>query len=280
MIIANIHNLFDSLTPTEQRIASFVLKYPEKVVYMTAKELAAVCETVPSAVDRMSKAVGVDGFAKLKIAIASSICDNKDTENNLPFSKDDTPETVFNKVFNSGINTLKNTQQMLDFSNLSVITEVISKANRVFIFGVGTSAIIATDAAYRFSELGIHAYAYTDFSQMNIMAKYMEKGDVAFCVSHSGTTKVMIDTMRSAKASGAKTIALTSFSKSLLAKESDKAIIVYADEKNYPVEAVSARIAQMCVVDALMMMIASLKYDDFTKYTTLRNQVYEEIRYQ
>ncbi len=280
MIISQIHNAYNSLTPTEKRIAAYILKYPKEVVHMSAKQLASECKTVASAVDRTCKSLGKAGFAELKIELAVDLGGRDKVENHLPFSKNDTPKTVLKKVFSSGINTLKSTQQMLDFDNMLNITNIITSAKRVFMFGVGTSAIIATDAAYRFSELGIHAYAYTDFSQMNIMAKYMEKGDVALCVSHSGNTKVMIDSTRSAKEAGAITIGLTSFSKSHLAKECDKTIIVYADEKNYPVEAVSARIAQMCVVDALMMMIASVKYDDFTKYTTLRNQVYEEIRYQ
>ena len=41
MMIAQIHNTFENLTPTEQRIASYILKFPEKSANMTAKELLA-----------------------------------------------------------------------------------------------------------------------------------------------------------------------------------------------------------------------------------------------
>lgn len=280
MVIAKIHNVYKNLTETEQKIASYILESPEKIVNMTAKELAGVCGTVPSAVNRMCKSIGVEGFAKLKISLAATVGRDDYNDNNIPFNKEDNPNIIFNKVFNSGINTLKNTYQMIDFSKVDEISKRIASAQRIFIFGVGTSSVIAVDAAYRFSQLGVHAYAYTDILQMNVMANNMNNGDVAFGISHSGRTKAVVDAMHSAKQTGATTIALTSFTKSLLYRDSDYSLSVYADEKNYPVEAVSARIAHMCVIDALMLTIASLNYDDYSQHISLRDAALHNIRYR
>ena len=38
MVIAKIHNVFKNLTGTEQKIASYILEFPEKIVNMTAEE--------------------------------------------------------------------------------------------------------------------------------------------------------------------------------------------------------------------------------------------------
>ena len=279
MIIATIHNLFNNLTETEQKLAAYILEFPEKIVNMTAKELASACDTVPSAVNRMCKSVGVDGFTKLKISLAAEVAQGDYVKNTVPFHKDDTPEMIFNKVFNSSINTLKSTCQMLDYSKIAKIAKRLVSAQRVFIFGLGTSSMIAVDAAYRFSQFDVQAYAYTDILQMNVMAKNMKNGDVAFGISHSGTTKAVVDAMRSAKQAGATTISLTSFTKSLLYKECDYSLSVYADERNYPVEAVSARIAHTCVIDAFMLTLASLNYDDYVKHISNRNAVLDYIRY-
>jgi len=279
MVIAKIHNVFKNLTDTEQKIASYILEFPEKIVNMTAKELASACGTVPSAVNRMCKSIGVEGFAKLKISLAAAVGKEGYDEKYIPFDKEDTPKMIFNKVFNSGINTLKNTFQMIDFSKIDEISKKFASAKRIFIFGVGTSSVVAVDAAYRFSQLDVQAYAYTDILQMNVMANNMKNGDVAFGISHSGRTKAVVDAMHSAKQVGATTIALTSFTKSFLYTDSDYSISVYADEKNYPVEAVSARIAHMCVIDALMLSIASLNYEDYSKHISLRNAALDGIRY-
>lgn len=277
MIIAQIHNTFENLTQTEKKIASYILKFPEKSMNMTAKALADACDTVPSAVNRMCKSIGIEGFAKLKIALASAIA--HDEKDNLPLNQEDNEKTIFNKVFNSGINTIKNTYQMLDFSNVKVMAQKLASAKRIFVFGVGTSSVIAMDAAYRLSQLDIQAYAYTDILQMGVMAKNMKEGDVAFGISHSGMTKAVVDTMRAAKKAGATTMGLTSFAKSFLYNESDYSICVYADEKNYPVEAVSARVAHICIIDALMLTIASYNYEDYAKHISLRNAALDNIRY-
>ena len=279
MVIAKIHNMFKNLTRTEQKIASYILEFPEKIVNMTAKELASACGTVPSAVNRMCKSIGVEGFAKLKISLAAAVGKEGYDEKYIPFDKEDTPKMIFNKVFNSGINTLKSTYQMIDFSETEKISKIFASAKRIFIFGVGTSSVVAVDAAYRFSQLDVQSYAYTDILQMNVMASNMKSGDVAFGISHRGRTKAVVDAMRRAKQSGATTVSLTSFTKSFLYTESDYSISVYADEENYPVEAVSARIAHMCVIDALMLSIASVNYEDYLKHISLRNAALDGIRY-
>ena len=280
MVIAKIHNEYKNLTATGKRVASYILNNPQLVVNMTAKELADACNTVPSAVNRVCKGMGFDGFSRFKISLAATVGNDKPNVGNMAFDKDDTVQEVFNKVFNSGINTIENTYKMLDFSEIEAIAKKIGEAKRVFLFGVGTSAVIAQDAAYRFSQLGVQAYAYTDILQMTVIAKNMDRDDVAFGISHSGTTKVVVDTMKVAQQAGSVTIALTSFSKSLLYTQSDFAISVYADEENYPVEAVSARIAHMCTVDALMMSIASFNYDNYSQHISLRNEALNKIRYK
>ena len=219
MIKAKIHNIFKTLTPTEQKIARYILECPGEVVNMTVTELAQKCGTVPSAVNRMCKSVGVDGFSRFKIILAGDVEKNSLSVPHAPFDKSDTSSAIFGKVFASGVETLKNTCAMLDYSVVEDFVQKLSGADRIFLFGVGTSAVVATDAAYRFSQLGLQAYAYTDILQMHVMAKNMNHGDVAFAISHSGTTKAVVEAMRIAANSGAHTLALTSFSRSLLYKE-------------------------------------------------------------
>jgi DNA-binding MurR/RpiR family transcriptional regulator len=168
---------------------------------------------------------------------------------------------------------------MLDMKQLEEISRLLLKANKIYIFGIGTSSVIATDAQYRFTQFGLQATAYTDMLFMNVAAANMKPDDVALCISHGGRSKAVVDAMRRAKCAGAITVAITSFSGSILAKESDYTVCVFSDEENYPVEAVSARVAHLCLIDAFMMTIATLNYDQFSKHIANRNQILNEIRY-
>ena len=278
-MLSEIHNRYDRLTDTERKIADTVLAAPQDAVKMTVKELAQHSNTVPSAVVRFCKSVGAKGFSNFKICLSAELGSKASATSMLPVSNGDSPQQVFEKVFSSGINTLQDTLSMIGFSQAETIIRLLQQATRVVFFGVGTSSVIATDAQYRFAQLGIATSACTDILFMNVTAANLKAGDVAVCISHSGSTKATVDAMRRAKKAGADTIAISSFAHSKLAMESHYQLIAFSDDKNYPVEAVSARIAHICILDALMMSLASQNYETLQTHIAERNEVLKEIRY-
>ncbi|MBE6975669.1 MAG: MurR/RpiR family transcriptional regulator [Ruminococcaceae bacterium] len=279
-MLSEIHNRYDRLTDTERKIADTVLAAPQDAVKMTVKELAQHSGTVPSAVVRFCKSIGAKGFSNFKICLSAELGSKASATSMLPVSGGDAPQQVFKKVFASGINTLQDTLSMIDFSQAETIIRLLLQATRVVFFGVGTSSVIATDAQYRFAQLGIATSACTDILFMNVTAANLKVGDVAVCISHSGSTKATVDAMRRAKKAGADTIAISSFAHSRLAMESDYHLIAFSDDKNYPVEAVSARIAHICILDALMMSLAAKNYETLQKHIGERNEVLKEMRYK
>ncbi|MBQ3000481.1 MAG: MurR/RpiR family transcriptional regulator [Oscillospiraceae bacterium] len=278
-MLSRIHNCYDSLTDTEKKIADTILSSPKDAVKMTVKELAEHSGTVPSAVVRFCKSIGTTGFSDFKICLSAGLGKKASAAEMLPVGEGDEPKQVFSKVFASGINTLRDTLSMIDFSQTETIVRLLQKATRVVFFGVGTSSVIAMDAQYRFAQLGIATSACTYILFMNVTAANLKAGDVAVCISHSGSTKATVDAMRRAKKAGADTVAISSFAHSRLAMESDYHLIAFSDDKNYPVEAVSARIAHICILDALMMSLASQNYETLQKHIAERNEVLKEIRY-
>jgi len=279
-MLSEIHNRYDRLTDTERKIADTVLAAPQDAVKMTVKELAQHSNTVPSAVVRFCKSVGAKGFSNFKICLSAELGNKAPTTEMLPVGEGDSSQQVFSKVFASGINTLQDTLSMIDFSQVETIVRLLQQASRVVFFGVGTSSVIATDAQYRFAQLGIATSACTDILFMNVTAANLKAGDVAVCISHSGNTKATVDAMRRAKKAGATTVSVSSFAHSRVAKESDYKLIAFSDDKNYPVEAVSARIAHICILDALMMSLASQNYETLQKHIGERNEVLKEMRYK
>lgn len=188
-------------------------------------------------------------------------------------------EGVVRKVFQAGMDTLQDTLDKLDFSKIEKMSEVLVNAKHIFIFGLGTSSTVVLDAQYRLSQLGLWATACTDILLMGVTGANLEQGDVVLAISHSGRTKAVVDAVRLAKKKGATVLAITSFTDSFLYKESDVAATVFADEVTYPVEAVSARVAHICMVDSLAMLLATHNYDSFVQHIKSRNDVLEGIRY-
>ncbi len=279
-MIAKIHNRYPSMTEAEKKIADVIFADPMKAARMQAKELSAQAGTASSAVTRFCRTVGAESFSELKLLLAEEGAKLSSPETLIRINAEDSASEVFAKVFSSGIRTLKDTLAGIDRREAEAIAQCIEKAGRILFFGVGTSSVIATDAGYRLAQLGLNTASLTDVLFMNVSAANLGPGDVAAGISHSGNTKATVDALRRAKGAGATTVAITSFAGSLLAAESDHRLVAFSDEQNYPVEAVSARVAHICIIDSLMMLLATRQGDGLTEHLLERNRILSEIRYK
>lgn len=276
--ITMIHNKYKQMTGVEKKIADYVLNNPEKVMNTGITELATLCEVAASAVTRFCKTLEYEGYREFRMALAIEVESSNKGQLLPAISPDDNVSAVFSKVFQSSVRTLQDTYSMLVPGLLEKVVEVLDEAQQIFFFGVGTSSTVAIDAQYRFMQLGRRANVSSDILYMRVAAMNVRKGDVVVGISHSGETKDTIETMRIAKENGAVTIVITSFKDSPITKYADYILNVYSDEQNYPMEAVSARMAHICLLDALMIALTVRHYNESTDHLKKRNTVLKDIR--
>ena len=274
-----IKNRYPFLTNAEKKCADFILSSPADIPHLTVAEMAARAGVASSAVIRFCKSVGFSSFPELKIHIAVGLSSME-----YPYKphveRDADADDIIDTVFRSGITTLKSTLEMLDRRALKALVQAITQAKRIYLFGIGTSAPLASDAAYRLMQLGYTAAHSSDVVTMRMMAMNMQPGDMAIGISHSGRTVPTVDALRSAKKNGATTACITSFRDSSLYKISDYALTVLSEENDYPVEAISARIAHLCVIDAIAVSLSNLDYDQTTERMKTIQEIMNDLRYQ
>jgi len=75
-------------------------------------------------------------------------------------------------------------------------------------------------------------------------------------ISHSGSTKDVVETLEIAKQAGATTIAIVSHRKAPVATTADIALCVHARETGFKPEPMSSRIAHLSVIDVLSVGVA------------------------
>ena len=86
---------------------------------------------------------------------------------------------------------------------------LLHSARQVFCLGQGGSMLVANDICARFAGI-TNKFRTAGDSHMQVMAaSLMTEEDVVLFVSYSGATRDMIETLRTAKAAGAKIILLT-----------------------------------------------------------------------
>lgn len=173
---------------------------------------------------------------------------------------DDTA-AVIEKVFQSDLQALRDTQNALDVRALSKAVEAIRNARRVEVFGIGSAATIAEDTNYRLLRIGISSRVSVDSHIQAITASLADPSTAVITISHSGSTVETLTATRLAKEAGATTIAITNFGKSPLLAYVDIVLNTLARETQFRTEAMTSRIAQLAIVDALIACLALADYD-------------------
>jgi DNA-binding MurR/RpiR family transcriptional regulator len=176
----------------------------------------------------------------------------------------DDMDTICRKVFHSGIQALRDTLSVLEPDALTRAVGLVRAAKRVEVYGIGSSAPIAEDTQYRMLRIGLDVRAVTDSHIQAISASRCDPDVAVLTISHSGATHETVAATRLAREAGAKTIIVTNFARSPLQAFADVVLYTMARETRFRTEAMTSRIAQLCVVDALIAGLAMADYDNAT----------------
>jgi DNA-binding MurR/RpiR family transcriptional regulator len=222
-----------------------------EVIHASVTEVAALAQTGVGTVVRASQSLGFKGFQAAKIALAQDL---RPRDEGLPtddITAGDEPGAILAKLASGSADALRGTTASVDGAQLAAAVRTISRARLVLFLGVGTSAPLAQDAAYRLSTIGVDAHAPADVHVQHVRARLLRPGDVAVAVSHTGATKETVGAARAAKEADATVIAVTSFSTTPLTTVADLVLVAGARETKFRVEAMASRIAHLLVLDAL-----------------------------
>ena len=250
--LLNIKLLYEKMGKAEKKIADFLMDKPSDILPLSITEFAEKCGASEATVVRFSRRLGLDGYQQLKISIAQEKNVHSINEN---ISVEDSAFEVFSKICDDVYSSLEKTKKAIDKNALEECCNIILNAQNIYIFGLGNSSPVAQDAAHKLLRLGFHAHAYTDNHMQAIAASHLSENDVAIGISHSGSSKDIIQSLQIAKTGGAKTVSITNIGKSPIDKVSDLVLHTVSDETNYSILGRSSRIAQLAIIDTLYSYI-------------------------
>lgn len=253
-------SLLTTMPPTQRRIAEFVLGNTERVIHMSITEVAEQAGASEGSVVALCQQVGARGFQQLKIALAGDIVQPVQFIHE-DLSRDDPARTVVAKVFASGLQAMTDTLKVLDVAALETAARAIRAARRTEVYGIGSSAPVAEDAAYRLLRIGIDARAVVDSHVQAISASMAGPEIAVLTVSHSGATHETVAATRLAREAGATTICVTNYGRSPILAHADIVLHTMAKETRFRTEAMTSRIAQLAVIDSLIACLALLDHD-------------------
>lgn len=194
-----IESNLDKMTLTEKEVAYFFLKNKTIKDFSTdffCKEIHVSKATLT----RFSKKCGYSGFTEFLYQYREII-------------REKSENTVYRQwnqnVLSDYIEILNKTYSVLDEFQLERIQKMILSYHKIFFYGKGSSALALKDMKIRFMRLGIIGEFIEDDDMMQWNSLLVDKHCLIIAASISGKTKVVIESLITARQNGAKIILMT-----------------------------------------------------------------------
>lgn len=253
MLLDAIRTQYDSLSPSEKKVALAVLEQPERAIDANIAALAKKAGVSEPTVVRFCRAIGFDGWHAFKLKLAQGLALSPGADAS-PMLEDPAADLV-SKICGRSINTLLDLRNSLDPDAIERALHLLSHATRIEFYGQGTSGIIATDAQHKFFRCGIPTVAYSDPHVHSIAASLLKKGDAVVAISQRGTSTELLRSVQLARATGADIVALAP-SGTPLGELATALIPIDLHFHTDPYTPISARLAHLVVIDILAVGLA------------------------
>lgn len=265
-VLVRVRGAMPNLRPAEQRVAEAVLADPAGVSESSITAVARRCQTSETTVLRFCRAIGLNGYPELRIALARAAqWEETDHNSGAPItgqiSASDSLSDIVAKITHADARAIEETGSAVDLVALSRAIDAVCSAGRIDIYGIGASALVGADLHQKLHRIGMVSFAWSDPHLALTAAAVLGPGDVSVAISHTGTTIDTVDAQRVALARGATTVAITNFEGSPLATESEVVLLTAARETTFRSGAMSSRIAQLALIDCLFAGVAQRSYE-------------------
>jgi len=277
-VLLKIDALKENLSEKEKNVVDYIKENYLHIIRYSIVEFAENVDASEATIVRLCKKLGYKGFQDFKISLA------QEAKNPIEYifekaEESDSIYDIFCKEIGSIVSTMNYTARVIDKKTLEIVANSIMKARKIVLYGSGNSASVAMDGAHKFLRAGLDSSAYIDSHMQLIIASGLTENDVVIGISHSGSSKCIVEGLKTAKEKGATTICICNYGKSPLSKVADYSLFTASEEAKHRVLALSSRIAQLAIIDSLYIYI-SLKNRE-TSLNAMKNieKVLEVTKY-
>lgn len=203
-------NIKEALTKQEREAGEFILKHLDSIDQLTIQELSKQATVSSATVTRLSRKLDYTNFSELK----SYIREEREKEQN-PQKALESPVASYYKKMLQSVNTLVHKEA------LEELVSLVKSARKIVLVGIGSSGLTATEAKLHLSRMGFLVDCISDPHMMKMSATLLTKSDLIICISNSGETQAILETVKIAKGNETTVVSLSNSSHSSLAKASD-----------------------------------------------------------
>lgn len=264
-LLGRLPGLVPELTDGRRRIAELILADPPAAAAATISELAQRTGTSPATVNRFCHALGLSGYADLRVAIATDAGRAERASWLMDVGGEIGPRDPLDQLVRAiaaaDTRAIQETAERIDPGILDKLARAITRARRVEMFGIGGSAVAGDELRFRLHRIGIPTWAWCEVQEALTSVALLGRRDVLVAVSYSGRTRETVEVLQAAARRGVTTAVVTNFPHSPLARLADLVLITAVQETTFRSAALAARHSQLFVVDLVYAAVAQRMYD-------------------
>ena len=246
-------NMYDHLTPSEGKVAEYVIDHPEAVVNSSSRELAKAAGVSLGTVINFCRTIGVGGFGDLRVALAKEL-----GQKQLLSASTASMHPFFRKL----IDVIVATDGTIDLGELEKASRILGEASSVVLFGGGGSGKVCHLAAEMLVHFGRLATSFDQLSTLQAAAQHVTHGTAVVVVSHRGKEVNVVQTLKLCHQRGGRTICITNSSTNPLARECDAVLqtSVKSLGSNFDLIVQPVREGQLAVLHLLILTTFGERY--------------------
>lgn len=252
--LCKLNHRLSRMSPVQKKIADYLRTDPQIVSSLTITRLARKIGVDPASITRFCQLLGFSGYSDFKFSIERNYLS--------PLPADDAlfkvGGSVTERIQHMGAvfqQTIGDMILLLDRQDMGKAAKCLAEAGTVHAYAHGGSSASIQYAHTLFMQIGIPCYPFSDPSISTAAASQLGAGDAAIGVSSSGTSKVSIDAMSTAKKHGATVIAITGFSNSPMGQMADINLCYHSRLKDDIRCMHLARMCEVAIFGILQMLI-------------------------
>ncbi len=166
-----IRSELENMTRSERSVATFIMGHMNDIAFFTLDEVARRSEVSTTSVLRFCYRLGFEGFKQFQHDLRADLKYKPDLLDKFQRTADNQLEnTLLAQTVQQGIMCIQQTFSEVDFEDISYAVEIISKARRVYNFGMRESQALAMYAYSRLLTVREDVFMFQDGYLGNVEA--------------------------------------------------------------------------------------------------------------
>lgn len=234
---------YDSMTTVERGVADFFLKN-EDLMDFSSRNISGLLYISEPTLSRFAQKCGYDGYRKFIYNYEKEIAEAIRERNISELSRrvKGTYERLLNEEF-----------QQLEEEKVKKVSEMLGKAEKVYVCGRGSSGFAAREFYLRFMRLGLEVQALTDPQVISMIAAVSGPETLVIGISLSGHTEEILGALTTAKSRNASAVLITSDRDTAMKSVCDEVLLVAGDRNMDTGTEISPQFPILMLMDVLYM---------------------------